>query len=83
MKEQEDRFYSFLMSQIDKPYDKMAILGFIVGRNWKETDSWICSELQAAALEHAGICKFYVAANKISPDSLALAISALPGVTYA
>jgi hypothetical protein len=72
----------FLNSQIGKPYDWRAIMAFIFGRNWRETDSWICSELQAAALEAAQIVpKLYLSANKITPDALALMVSALPGVT--
>lgn len=78
--EQTYKFYEFLSGQVGKPYDHVAILGFVFGRDWKQSDSWICSELQAAALEYAGIWKPYVAANKISPDGLALAVSALPGV---
>lgn len=78
--EQETLFLNFLVQQEGKPYDHVAILGFIFGRDWKQPDSWICSELQVAALEYAGIWKPYVAANKISPDALALAVSAIPGV---
>lgn len=78
--EQFIRFNDFLLDQLGKPYDHVAILGFVFGRDWKQPDSWICSELQAAALEYAGIWKPYVAANKISPDALALAVSAIPGV---
>lgn len=41
-------------SQIGKPYDYTAMLGFIVKRDWQETDSWFCSELLAWAFEHGG-----------------------------
>jgi uncharacterized protein YycO len=75
---QKKKFYAFLTAQIGKPYDHQAILGFVLGRDWREDDSWICSELQAAALEHAGIVpQLYLAANKITPVALALAISAI------
>lgn len=81
--EQRERWEDFLWKQFGKPYDHQAIWGFVIGRNWREDDSWICSELQAAALEYAGIVPpLYLASNKITPDSLALAISALPGVTH-
>lgn len=81
--EQLSRWNTFLRLQIGKPYDKEAIWGFVFDRNWREQDSWICSELQAAALEHAGIVPpLYLAANKITPVALALAVSALPGVTH-
>jgi hypothetical protein len=73
-------FYDFLQRQIGRPYDMSAIWGFVFGRDWRETDSWICSELQAAALEAAGVVpQLYLAANKITPVSLALAVSAIKG----
>lgn len=73
---QEGVFYDFLYKQLGKEYDYEAILGFMFGRNWRETDSWICSELVAAALEKAQIVlPLYLAANKITPVSLALALS--------
>jgi len=69
---------SFLFQQLGKPYDWRAIVGFAVNRNWRDDDSWICSELQAAAIEHAGICHpLYLAANKITPVGVALILSAL------
>lgn len=75
---QEKTFYKFLNAQLGKPYDTTAIWGFVTGRDWREPDSWICSELQAAALEAAGIVKpLVVPTNKISPDSLALVASAV------
>ena len=80
---QEAQFYSFLQQQRGKPYDHLAILAFFMNRNWRETDSWICSELVAAALEKCKIVeKFYLDANKISPVPLALAVSAIPGTTF-
>lgn len=77
-KPQEDKFYEFLNRQLGKPYDTTAIWGFVTGRNWREKDSWICSELQAAALEAAGLVPpLYLATNKISPTALALTVSAI------
>lgn len=74
---QSYRFWTFLAGQIGKPYDRQAIWGFIIGRDWRETDSWICSELIAKALEYAGVIgNLYVPANKITPVSLAVAVSA-------
>lgn len=82
-KEQQDKFWEFLDDQYGKPYDHWAILGFITGRYWRENDSWICSELQAAALEYAGIVpKLCLATSKIDPVSLALTVSAIKGTTY-
>lgn len=80
---QRGRFYDFLRRQRGKPYDWRAIAAFAFNRNWRAADSWICSELQAAALEYAGLCPpLYLAANKITPVALALAVSALPGVRF-
>jgi hypothetical protein len=78
--EQEQRFYDFLFDQIGKPYDFEALWAFVVNRNWREPDSWICSELQSAAGEAAGILpELYLAANKITPVACALAYSAAGG----
>jgi len=75
------RWRCFLEEQRAKPYDRLAILAFAVNRDWREDDSWICSELQARALEYADIVPpLYLACNKITPVALALAVSALPGV---
>lgn len=76
----ERTFYAFLHSQKGKPYDKKAIWAFVANRNWRDQDSWICSELQASAGEVAGIWpKLYLAANKITPVALALVASAVKG----
>ena len=78
---QELAFYAFLDKQLGKPYDSAAIWAFAFNRDWREPDSWICSELQSAAGEHAGILpRLYLAANKITPVACALAFSAVGGV---
>jgi hypothetical protein len=78
----ETAFYDFLRTQIGKPYDHSAILGFAFDRNWRDADSWFCSELVAAALEKAGYFSFCLAApaNKITPADLLLALSATANV---
>lgn len=74
---QETLFYNFLQAQVGKPYDMQAIWAFALDRDWREPDSWICSELDGAALEHATIFrKLYLGTNKITPVALALACSA-------
>lgn len=76
--EREARFKSFLFSQIGKPYDNAAIWGFVTGRDWRVQGSWICSELQAAALESSAIVfPLYLACNKVSPTTLAAIVSAI------
>jgi len=58
---QQAAFYSFLYSQVGKPYDWRAIVQLIAwrgqqpGRKWKEPDCWFCSELQPAAMNHADV----------------------------
>jgi hypothetical protein len=71
-------FYAFLQSQLGKPYDETAILAFVIDRDWRNPDSWFCSEIIAAALEHAKYFSFCLAApnNKITPPDLLLALSA-------
>lgn len=77
---QEKKYYDFLYAQQKKGYDKWAILAFAANRDWREPDSWICSELQAAAGEHAEIWpKLFLTANKITPVALALGCSFLKG----
>lgn len=77
----EKKVYNdFLNDQLGKPYDSEAIWAFFFDRDWRENDSWICSELQAAAAEKSGIVlPLYLAANKIVPVSCALALSAVGG----
>jgi hypothetical protein len=90
-------FWRFQRAQLGKPYDSTAIWGFAAGRDWRETDSWYCSEDQARALEPpetgswldpnkdgAGIFPepLYLAANKVTPVALALAISATPAASF-
>lgn len=76
--EQDRDHYQFLYSQIGKPYDKRAILGFITGRNWQDPGAWICSELQCAAAMSADIVQpLCLTANKITPNDLTLIWSAL------
>lgn len=70
-------FTAFLQSQIGKPYDEMAIVAFAVQRDWRTEDSWICSELVAAALEK---CEWFPkpladSANEVTPRDLLLTVS--------
>lgn len=78
--EQKAVYLAFLDDQVGKPYDYKAIWAFLFNRNWRETDSWICSELAAAAAERASIVPpLFLAANKITPVAFALAMSAVNG----
>lgn len=72
----EGKFYKFLRDQLGKPYDLTAVAGLAIGRDWRELDSWFCSELIAAALESCGyLPKLSAADSHISPRDLLLVLS--------
>jgi uncharacterized protein YycO len=74
-------FWKFLVDQIGKPYDKLAIIGFAVDRDWRKAGHWFCSELIAAALEHAGVIKrLEPHVNRVTPRDLFLVCSAITEV---
>ena len=78
--QQAQAWLDFLLAQVGKPYDKIGILAFMIGRNWREENSWWCSELFVRALEVAGICgDLAVPWYKITPGDAALVASALGG----
>lgn len=72
-----DAFHSFLREQIGKPYDVDAIAGIVAQRDWQEPDSWICSELIAAALSASGYFPQHLAVefNHITPRDVLLVLS--------
>jgi hypothetical protein len=81
--DQEAAVWQFLAGQIGKPYDWRAIWGFITYRDWHERDSWICSELIAAALEYAKVCQaLFLDTWDIAPGALALTVSSWKGVEW-
>ncbi len=50
-------------------------------RDWHDPDAWICSELQAAALECAGILQPFPQGKRyITPESLLTAVAQIKGV---
>lgn len=70
----------FLVDQLHKPYDWEAIVGFATGRNWRDDNAWICSELIAAGLEHSGLVHpLYLDNSKITPVACALLLTAIGG----
>ncbi len=83
------RFRAFLVDQLGKPYDVAAIAHFVSAvfvhpahptpeRDWAEPSSWICSELIAAALIHAGVLphELAVGLRHVTPQLLAVALAA-------
>ena len=64
------------------PYDWRAIVSFAFGeRDWRETDSWFCSEWAAMMLETLGILKFprVLPFDRITPRDVYLLFTELPG----
>ena len=77
---QEETFYDFLLAQVGKPYDKLAIVAFALNRDWRDDRAWYCAELDARALELAGLSRpGYLDANKITPVMLAELVSEIGG----
>jgi hypothetical protein len=68
---------AFLRSQIGKPYDEQAILGFILGRKDHTKGRWICSALQTGALKAAGLLhSIPIPEAQVTPDALYLLVTA-------
>lgn len=79
--EQEARFWAFIDEQIGLPYDHTAIWAFVVNRDFREPDSWFCSELQQAACEKAGIVPFLLQRpNKVTPVMHSVIVQTRGGV---
>lgn len=66
--EQRREFWAFMGNQIGKPYDWLGFLFFPLRRHDKH--AWFCSEIIAAALQHAGIMSFSRPWHEYSPASL-------------
>jgi uncharacterized protein YycO len=78
---QSDAFYSFILKQIGKPYDEIAIAAFFLNADWSQAESWFCSMLMVAALQAAGWLRtLSEPCNKIDPDDLLLVLSAFVDV---
>lgn len=78
--EQKQRALDFARAQLGKPYDKLAIIGFLVGRNWRDEDAWFCSELGGRVGEIGGFfAEMYSPANKVAPVALSLVASSQVG----
>jgi hypothetical protein len=76
----EAEFWQFLQEQNGKPYDWRAILSFGLGeRDWREQDSWFCSELLCRALEVAGLLELPddIPVWRITPRDLWILVTGL------
>lgn len=57
--------------QVGKGYDWTALLGFILRRNWQESDCWFCSELVAWAFAQGKTHIFRPKAiSRVTPEHL-------------
>lgn len=75
---QQDTFWTFMEAQIGKPYDWIGILGILSSRDWRQPDSWFCSELVAAALEQSKIINpLSSPTNWISPRDVLMVAQAM------
>lgn len=46
---------AFTKAQLGKPYDKAALWGIALLRNWEYDNAWYCSELVCATLQAGGV----------------------------
>lgn len=51
----EEAGLAFLNAQIGKKYDKLAIFGILLQRDWEDDSQWYCSELLAAWYKAVGL----------------------------
>lgn len=72
--------YNWARGQVGKPYDWTAITGLALNRNWREDDSWFCSELVAAAFEAVGAPLFAegMCAWRVTPRDLTTSLAVKP-----
>jgi len=69
-----DRYWEFSAAQLGKPYDDRGLLKTFVldePRDWRQQDSWWCSELVAATGEHAGIWVIPPEVQAVNPGDCA------------
>jgi len=68
--ETDAKIYAAALSQAGKPYDLSGIANFALHRNWREDDSFFCSELIAWAFEKGGAPLLNGNCNRITPGML-------------
>lgn len=75
-----EQWDKWLRSQVGKPYDKGAIIGFLLGRDDHQKGHWICSAGACGALVNSyAMPKPPVPFSQITPNSLHLMVYALGG----
>ena len=71
--------YRRALGQIGKPYDWSAVIGIGLHRDWREEDSFFCSELVAWAFEVTGWPLLRAdRLNRITPRDLAMSPLLIP-----
>lgn len=62
---------SFVVDQLDKPYDWLGLLGLEFGvRDWQDDSKWFCSELAATYVSRCGIAVPWSYSNRVTPGML-------------
>lgn len=70
---QEQQIMDWFRTQINKPYDFLAIAGMPLRKDWRDDKRWFCSELVMAGFEQAGINLLNTdKLNRITPRDLYL-----------
>lgn len=74
--EHRDSLRSWLRTQIGKPYDLWAILGFVLRRELQDEDAWICSELIFRGMQLSGIdlLSRRITPSRVSPELLSTSV---------
>lgn len=76
--DQYDAYWRFSDKQLGKPYDSRGLVdAFILGREWRDDESWWCSEEVAANLEAAFIIKLPDEVRSVEPGDCAFIFAGL------
>lgn len=75
--EQKTRGLEWALTQKGLPYDKLAIVAFGFGRNWRTEDAWFCSEFATRYEEISFDIELPLTPNKITPGASACISGAL------
>jgi len=80
--EVQKKTIDWAVSQIGRPFDKKALYHFLreraglklIGRDWRDPNSWFCSEFQIRAAEIGGLFSYPLIVNKdvVSPQDTLL-----------
>lgn len=81
-KQQANKIYAFLFSQVGKKYDTVGIWHFVTGQihdpNWSSRSAWFCDELAAASWIAGGIARpSLIPLPRLTPGSSAIMASQL------